>query len=95
MSIAVSAWDDGISVTVFGAEYPADSTDSTDDSYSVEYDADAGSIVITLDNLDKTITEPFNESDSATPIIVKLNGNSAITAASKDETYTFIKSKGA
>ena len=95
MSIAVSAWDNGISVTVFGTKYPADSTDSPDtDSYSVEYKDDA--IVITLNNLDKTITitEPFIESTSATPIKVELIGNSIITAASADETYPFIKSKG-
>ena len=94
MSMAVSAWYDDISVTVFGREYSADSTDSPTDSYSVEYKDDA--IVITLNRLNETITKPFIESTSETPIIVKLNGDSTIAAGSDtDEDYTFIMSKGA
>ena len=94
MSIAVSAWDDDISVKVFGTKYSADSTDSPTDSYSVEYKDDA--IVITLKSLNETITAPFIESTSETPITVKLNGSSAITAhKSTNADFTFIKSRGA
>ena len=79
---------------VFGTKYSADSTDSPTDSYSVEYKDDA--IVITLKSLNETITAPCIESTSETPITVKLNGSSAITAhKSTNADFTFIKSRGA